>query len=116
VVDLSRRRWKHLGKRNKTIILVRASTGAKAGPKGAGPERAAQRFRKATRWPVSFGLSERNKIKILLRSWRAKIWAQLGALIKLPLRSSSSAGKFLRPGGRDEFGWKKQPVELEEST
>ena len=56
-----------LNERNKTIILLRVSTVAKQGPKGRA-KRPAQRFRQDIPLPFLFGLSERNKIKILLRS------------------------------------------------
>jgi hypothetical protein len=52
-------------KRNKTIILLRVSTGPQP-PKGG--KGAAQGFRQATPRPVLFGLTERNKMtEVLLR-------------------------------------------------
>lgn len=65
---IGREEERERAERHKTIILLRLSTGAQARPRGPGPSGQRRGSGRAVNGLFSLALSERNKIKILLRS------------------------------------------------
>ena len=63
-----RRRRGQIGQRNNNQYFVASEHGSEAAPQRGRGEQSAQGFGKAALLPIFSGLSERNKIKFLLRS------------------------------------------------
>ena len=65
-----RRRRGQIGQRNNNRYFVASEHGSEAAPQRGRGEQSAQGFGKAALLPIFSGFTERNKIKILLRSQR----------------------------------------------
>ena len=64
-----RRRKGQIAQRNNNQYFVASEHGSEAAPQRGRGEQSAQGFGKAALLPIISGFTERNKIKILLRSW-----------------------------------------------